>query len=435
SIERRVEDFSIEDIIVKWDKFIKSVNEKANLRNITKRSWERCKEFGMTQETINYRFLTENELKQKREEYYEIIEIVKPYMEQLSLSMLNIPHLIALSDKDGWIIEIEGDIENFGGKDFGIYRGASWAEKDKGNNGIGTALLLKKNVFVYGIEHYCSAYKNLACFGAPIRNEYGEVIAALDISVLSNYADPKRISLALACVNSIELTISRNNNLINNKKRDDDIKELLATIVHDLKNPLTVITAISQLGEKSSNDKKEQMFFKKIRKQVVSLTNIVDNLLAIHKTNIEKELLYPSEIINEVLKEISPLCHKNNIDVKFDVFEESKILLDSKLFKRVIYNLIMNSIKVMETGGFVHIEIENDLDGVLISIEDNGPGIEEEFKASIFEPFVSKRPSGTGIGLYMVHKTITEIHNGDIWCDSEVGVGTTFFIKLPLSIN
>jgi len=94
-------------------------------------------------------------------------------------------------------------------------------------------------------------------------------------------------------------------------------------------------------------------------------------------------------------------------------------------------NLIENAILVLKDGGTIKIHIKDKGDRVLISVNDNGPGIPEEIRKSLFQPFVFHRKDGTGLGLYMVQHAITEVHKGEIWFDSELGKGTTFYVSLP----
>lgn len=126
-------------------------------------------------------------------------------MDSLSLSLTGLPHIVALSDAEGWIIDIRGTPEELGGRKSGLCLGASWDEKNIGNNGIATALATGEPVLVYGIEHFGMAYDGCACMGVPIIFN-GKIIGAIDISVPNKYAHPARLHIIIACVNSIEST-------------------------------------------------------------------------------------------------------------------------------------------------------------------------------------------------------------------------------------
>lgn len=422
--ERVIDDFSLKKLVTEWDEWITAIRKRPDIRDITRCAWQRCRKLGITPTELNFKFLTSKELVQKRALNHDLREFIGPYMEQLSLSMYGISHVITLADKDGWIIELKGDTETLGGRKTGMVIGSSWAEKHIGNNGIGTALITEKPVFIYGVEHYGLPYRDLASLGYPLKDNDGELIGALSISVITRYVNPGQIGLMLTCIKVIERLNACNEQV-------NMLKELFATIIHDVKNPLTIVGAISQLGEKHSRYQKEKSYFKRIREQVIEATDTVNDLLMLNKPHHMKKLECPSEIIKSLLAELTPICRKNGINIYFKGCDKVQIPLERSLFRRVIYNLLINSINVMNGDGNITIEISDNDNKVIIAIRDDGPGIPLEFKKSIFNPYVSQRKGGTGIGLYIVYKVIKEIHNGDIWFESKAGVGTTFFIKLP----
>ena len=140
-----------------------------------------------------------------------------------------------------------------------------------------------------------------------------------------------------------------------------------------------------------------------------------------------KELLCPYQITQS----------KKNIDLIFDTeVEEILIECDIDMIERIMLNLISNAIKF--TGDCVNIDIYDKVDSVIISVKDNGIGIEEENKNIIFERYkqVSKlftrETEGTGIGLALT-KTLVEMHHGTINVNSDYGNGAEFIIKLPVS--
>jgi transcriptional regulator of acetoin/glycerol metabolism len=237
------DDISINSILTEWEKFISIVKDNPTARQITIEAWNRCKEFGLEMYIMKFEFLSKVELEQRRRKSSQLIEISKSYMDSLSLSLTGVPHMIALSDNEGWIIDFRGTPEELGGRNAGFCIGASWSEKNIGNNGIGTALAVGEPVLIYGAEHYGTTYGGCACIGVPIKIN-GQSIGGLDISVPVQYAHPARLHIAIACVNFIETTMSRldsNSYSIAIDKKMSVMNELIATAVHDLKNPLICI--------------------------------------------------------------------------------------------------------------------------------------------------------------------------------------------------
>ncbi|HEV7382670.1 MAG TPA: ATP-binding protein, partial [Dyadobacter sp.] len=112
-------------------------------------------------------------------------------------------------------------------------------------------------------------------------------------------------------------------------------------------------------------------------------------------------------------------------------------LVDREKIWRVFSNLLSNAIKFSPNGGRISVCLENKADKVLLSVHDEGIGIPENLKDQIFQPFNSAKRSGTGgeqsfgIGL-SICKQIVEAHGGRIWYESEMGLGTTFFVELSV---
>jgi Transcriptional activator of acetoin/glycerol metabolism len=305
------------DTLMEWVNFIAIIKNNPTARRITLESWKRCKEFGLTPNQIKFQLLSKEEFNQKKKKNIELIEVSKPYMDSLSLSLTGIPHIVALSDSDGWIIDLRGTPEELGGKVCGLALGASWSEKNIGNNGIGTALAIKEPVLVYGIEHFGMVYGGCACIGVPIKFD-GKVIGALDISVPVQHAHPARLHIAVACVSSIESALSQISSTTDSISSDMNLSatsELIATAVHDLKNPLAIIRGLGQLGNLTSDKAKIHNYFNRIVTQVDEMNNMVIDLLSIFRP----EELIPQKVaptIEEVLNTFKPICDSRDIKLR-----------------------------------------------------------------------------------------------------------------------
>jgi transcriptional regulator of acetoin/glycerol metabolism len=421
------------DPLKSWEAFKEVVNEDPAMRPITIKAWKRCQDINMTPNEIEYKFLSKQELKEKVLKYEYLIKIAEPYLKYLSASLTGIPHVVALSDQEGWIISIYGSIGEEEGRKVGLCIGSSWNEEIIGNNGIGTSLRQKEPVFIYGVEHYVEVYKSWSCLGVPIHQD-GKIIGALDVSVDNPYAHPSRMAVATACVNSIENELARKHREVKTIQPEEKTMattDLIATAVHDLKNPLAVMRGLGDLGVLLSSSNKERHYFNKILKQVEVLNNTIVDLLNIFKPK-QPTLCNPSTIIEEVVEEIIPSCYLNHIEVTFEDKCSEVINLYDTQFKRAIQNLLDNAIKEMPEGGNLYIKTEIKEDKVFISIKDTGKGVPIEIEKELFQAYVHGRKDGTGLGLFMVHHVIKEIHKGDIWYTSK-GEGTTFFITLPLN--
>lgn len=113
---------------------------------------------------------------------------------------------------------------------------------------------------------------------------------------------------------------------------------------------------------------------------------------------------------------------------------EVKIAADPMLIKRVLNNLIVNSIQAMSSGGRLTLKAQREDDMALISVSDTGVGMSEDVRPKLFTPLFTTKSKGQGFGL-AVCKRIVEAHNGEISFESEVGKGTTFILRLPQRSN
>jgi PAS domain S-box-containing protein len=147
---------------------------------------------------------------------------------------------------------------------------------------------------------------------------------------------------------------------------------------------------------------------------------------SIHKGSLEQAL-------DDVLELLRHDLQQKKIEVQLQ--SESNIPetpFDRAQIRRVFLNIIRNAMEAMPKGGQLKIWTEEKNDRAVVHIADTGVGIPEETMARIFEPFFTTKDFGTGLGLAIVQQIIDE-HNGQIFCQSKVGEGTTFSIALPLN--
>lgn len=416
----------------KWEEFITSSNTPSSVRTTILQAWKRCKESGIDTKNPKFVFLSAEDIKQKQKDNQDLIAAAEQYLTLLSASLTGIPHIVALSDKDGWIIAAKGTPGVLGNRAAGLDIGANWSEEKIGNNGIGTALAERKPVIIYGVEHYSQVYHSYTCFGIPIFSN-NNLIGALDVSVPNKHANPGHLTVAMVCVKSIESTLE----LTEMKLRLDRsekllaVGSLLATTVHDLRNSISVIRGISQLGQLTARDKKEQQYFQNIVSQVDKVSILVDELLGTSKLG--NPVRVPlAQVMDEIIQsELETLCKIQGIEIEYSSNCPLETCLHVNMFKRAIHNIVKNAIQSMSGQGKLTIVTNYDDNKALVTISDTGPGIPPQIRGSVFEPFVSDSKNGTGLGLYMAHHVITKLHQGRIWFEILPDQGTTFFIELP----
>ena len=226
-------------------------------------------------------------------------------------------------------------------------------------------------------------------------------------------------------------------------------KEFINTAAHELRTPIQPILGMTNILKNKTKEIEDKELLEVISRNAQRLKKLSEDILEVseiesNSLNINKEYFKIKEIILDVVN-----SYKSNTDSKSIKFEHSLVndnlivYADKGGISRVISNLVNNSIKFIhqKEGGIISIAVEpketnNDIKEikgrVLVSIMDNGEGIDKEILPRLFNKFVSKSFQGTGLGLY-ISKSIVEAHGGQLWAENNRdGKGATFRFFLPL---
>lgn len=208
------------------------------------------------------------------------------------------------------------------------------------------------------------------------------------------------------------------------------IGQMATAIAHEIKNPLSSLKGFTQLQQEK--DKEDDQYYPIMLNEIDRINAIVTDLLILGKPNTalksEKKL---GEIIQYVLTVIKPHAERQDIQIEMKLNDSPELLCDENQLKQVFINLIKNSMEAMPEGGKVTIQSEKSSDFVVVSIVDEGCGIESDRLDKLGEPFYTTKQNGTGLGI-MVTKKIIEEHGGTFRIASTLGKGTTVTITLPL---
>lgn len=212
---------------------------------------------------------------------------------------------------------------------------------------------------------------------------------------------------------------------------------IAAGVAHEIRNSLNIIgMSVQYLQSKFSPEDEKREFTETILEKVDKLNSVATDLIHFarpHKPIFEKSDIH--SMFDRVISLVKFRCIVQKIEViKKLVKNMPLILIDRKLMEQVLSNLIDNSLWAMPKGGKLniatHVPHENNF--IEIKICDSGCGISNKDISRIFDPFFSRRENGTGLGLSIVHRIIEE-HRGSIDVKSELGKGTAFSIRLPVS--
>jgi signal transduction histidine kinase len=213
---------------------------------------------------------------------------------------------------------------------------------------------------------------------------------------------------------------------------------LAAGVAHEIKNPLASISIHFQLLKKSLaknkfSDKKTDKYFNVINEEVDRLNRIVvDFLFAVRPVNLELREGDINKMISQMMEFVDIEMQQSKILCLLELDENvPKILMDERLMKQALLNLIKNAQTAMPRGGVITIATNYIDNEIRISVCDTGKGITKENLKKIFEPYFTTTETGTGLGLTQVYKIIRE-HQGEITVDSAPQGGTEFKINLPV---
>ena len=235
-------------------------------------------------------------------------------------------------------------------------------------------------------------------------------------------------------------------------KRTDLMKsQFLASMSHELRTPLNSIINFTQLismGVAGPVTEEQMIMLSTSLGSSRHLLQLINDVLDISKIQAGKLGMYIEENVNlnEEIKEVvdmtEPLLQKQNVmleqPIRFiqDIDHDLPLTAcDRRRFRQVLLNLLSNAIKFTGQGS-ITLSAKKKGEEFIFAVMDTGPGIPQEIQARIFEPFVQatddfKHTQGTGLGL-PISRSLVEAHGGELWVESNMGEGTTFFFTLPI---
>ncbi len=212
------------------------------------------------------------------------------------------------------------------------------------------------------------------------------------------------------------------------------IGQMLASLLHDVRTPMTVIAGYAELMAAEDDAAERTKESKIILAQLEHLNSMTRETLAFARG--ERQVLirkvYLQNFIADLSMQLEQEFKPTKVELKIQAGYTGAARFDETKIKRLVFNIARNAIQAMPKGGKFVVSIEKERDVLLLTFADNGPGIPEEIAPKLFESFVTAgKKSGTGLGLAIV-KTIAEEHGGTVEFKSKAGKGTTFEVRLPI---
>ena len=219
--------------------------------------------------------------------------------------------------------------------------------------------------------------------------------------------------------------------------------DMVADMVHELRTPLSSLSAASHLLLRSELEEGQRSQIRQtIFNEVQRLNELTTNFLELSRLDsgrvrFEREPVHIEGLVRECMEILRPQANAEGVTLEIDAGQVlAPVLGDRSQLKRLLLNLINNAIKYNNKGGWVRVTLEGVNRSLVLVVSDNGPGIPPEGLDNLFDRFYrvpdqEGRVGGTGLGL-AIAKKITLNHGGNISVQSELGKGTTFKVELPV---
>jgi signal transduction histidine kinase len=267
---------------------------------------------------------------------------------------------------------------------------------------------------------------------------------ALSIIVYLIWRNSRKNERNLEAVTELNKTVTQSNIVLQDtvnalEQTEIENNAVLKIIAHDLRSPIAAIMSASEMvfwDVEPSGEQQEMITA--IQASGERANKLISQIL--QSSSVRNDIVKNEVVLEEIVQScIGMLSYKAN--EKRQIFEyhfdQVTAFADREKIWRVFSNLLSNAIKFSPVGGTITVNLERQAEKILLSVHDNGIGIPESLKDQIFRPFNSAKRSGTageqsfGIGL-SICKQIVEAHGGRIWYESNVGLGTTFFVELAV---
>jgi signal transduction histidine kinase len=225
------------------------------------------------------------------------------------------------------------------------------------------------------------------------------------------------------------------NNELQRSEKIEMISHLAASIAHEVRNPLQVTRGFLQILRDKSADEKSKNYTKLAIDELDRAAEIITDFLTFAKPDLgEVTRLNLAQELQQIEAILMPFATMQGGVIQLSVEEDLFVKGNTSKFKQALINIIKNSIEALKEDGYVLIQASRTEvpDYLMITIKDNGEGIEEQDIKRLGEPYYSKKSKGTGLGLMVTYRII-EAMQGDIVINSKKGVGTEVCLRLPIS--
>jgi signal transduction histidine kinase len=419
---------------------------------IVREAWSRSRAHGIDPRQVRRQDFDPLRLRRAQERARLLREAAEPALGPVHELMGAEPHMVVLSDPEGFIVRLleppaQGDV----GRPTNFFEGASWSERDIGTNGVGTALAVGDPVLISGPEHFVGEYQRWTCVGIPLRMPDGTLAGALDFSLPNERMSSHTWGWALSVAAAVEAELARREPLspVSAELRrleewDRRKDEALASLAHELRNPLNVMVMLLDSVDRFESDPARLgALTSRLRHQASRLTRVVGDVGDIARVKrgallVREEPVELNEVARLALEASVPEFHRRRHRLEVRLCAAPLVVKgDADRLEQILTNLLTNAAKYTPPGGWVTLQSEAAPGQAVVRVRDDGFGIADTDLERIFDEFTrvvprSGDPGGMGIGLALV-RDLVRLHHGTVTARSEgPGRGSEFEVRLPL---
>jgi len=233
-------------------------------------------------------------------------------------------------------------------------------------------------------------------------------------------------------VSRLSNELQRKNQELARKNRLADLGQMASHVAHEVKNNLVPVTLYLSLMRRRLQDDAEGLdILSHVEAGFTSLDATVNDLLSFtaHRQPQWNNFLVCS-MVEEVVNSLAPQLEAQDVEVDIDIPPNTLLMGDREMLRRAVLNLVLNSLDAMPNGGQLVVTSYDGSAAFELEIADSGPGVSEEQRRRLFEPFYSTKDTGTGLGLAIVQHA-AEAHAGTIDVANCPEGGAAFTLRIP----
>lgn len=268
--------------------------------------------------------------------------------------------------------------------------------------------------------------------------QFGDLISTYLISVITILIGLRYIKKNYYISQSLLETKAADLERINSTKN-----KLFTIVSHDMRAPLATVRSYLEILSHLDPSKEN---WKEIQSDLIEMTQNTDNMLSnilmwstsqMEGISINKKPVNLADTLIPVIRVFQSIAHAKQITLNFEIDPGLRVLADENMLQLVIRNILSNAVKFTRNGGNIQLKLDSDYPNYVIKISDNGIGMTDHIKESIFSlkaesSFGTKNEKGVGLGLNL-SKEFAEMQGGRIWFNSTQGKGSTFYISIPIA--